>query len=264
MAARRRRTKPVNPVRVNAALLSAYRRDLQKANTIYKAQVDKRVKTLLRQIDALDRTRPGAFAQAAEKLQTSIDNLQRNLDAANRRSAAAVDRFVARADRENRRRTVAVFSRRGAANDIDAVLNSKASITSKNIRRLADRYKADLDDVNRDYSDRVQIILQARLGGSRADSRKALRNARSIVTRRIKNTASNQAHNINASLNRTRQAALGAKGYMWRTRDDEKVRNSHAELHNTEQRWAARPQPLNRHPGEDFNCRCDALPIVEV
>jgi peptidoglycan hydrolase-like protein with peptidoglycan-binding domain len=44
--------------------------------------------------------------------------------------------------------------------------------------------------------------------------------------------------------------------YIWRTVEDEKVRNSHAEFNRTVRDWNDEPDP-----GEEFNCRCWAEPV---
>lgn len=44
--------------------------------------------------------------------------------------------------------------------------------------------------------------------------------------------------------------------YIWRTVEDEKVRNTHAEYNRTVRDWNDDPDP-----GQEFNCRCWASPI---
>jgi SPP1 gp7 family putative phage head morphogenesis protein len=46
--------------------------------------------------------------------------------------------------------------------------------------------------------------------------------------------------------------------YVWRTREDEKVRPSHAANDGVIFAWDA--PPTTGHPGEDFGCRCTAEP----
>ena len=59
----------------------------------------------------------------------------------------------------------------------------------------------------------------------------------------------------------------GIKKYIWSTSNDERVRKLHRELNNTIQEFDKPPiDDLNgkRHnPGENFNCRCVAIPILE-
>lgn len=48
--------------------------------------------------------------------------------------------------------------------------------------------------------------------------------------------------------------------YIWRTRDDEKVRPSHADNNGRVFAWDDPPE--TGHPGEDYGCRCTAEPFM--
>ena len=59
---------------------------------------------------------------------------------------------------------------------------------------------------------------------------------------------------------------VGAESYIWKTSGDWKVRPSHKRLNNHEFRWDDPPlsdaPDYRSHPGQIFNCRCVALPIL--
>jgi SPP1 gp7 family putative phage head morphogenesis protein len=57
-----------------------------------------------------------------------------------------------------------------------------------------------------------------------------------------------------------KQAAVTDR-YVWRTRRDERVRLSHRMNDGRIFSWSERPD--TGHPGEDYNCRCEAIPYVE-
>lgn len=59
-------------------------------------------------------------------------------------------------------------------------------------------------------------------------------------------------------INELRQRALGIRQYIWRSRDDGKVRSAHAAHDDQVFNWDAPPE--GGHPGQDFNCRCHAEP----
>ncbi|MCG7491962.1 phage minor head protein [Thalassobius sp. Cn5-15] len=61
-------------------------------------------------------------------------------------------------------------------------------------------------------------------------------------------------------INQLRQEELGIEGYIWRSQEDAKVRDSHAEYHDQIFRWE--DPPAGGHPGEAHNCRCFAEPIA--
>jgi len=61
-------------------------------------------------------------------------------------------------------------------------------------------------------------------------------------------------------VNQLRQEDLGIVQYIWRSRDDTKVRDSHAAFDDRVFRWNDPPE--GGHPGEAHNCRCYAEPIL--
>ena len=61
-------------------------------------------------------------------------------------------------------------------------------------------------------------------------------------------------------INQLRQQDLGIERYIWRSRDDEKVRDSHADYDDHVFRWDE--PPAGGHPGQAHNCRCYAEPIT--
>ena len=61
-------------------------------------------------------------------------------------------------------------------------------------------------------------------------------------------------------INQLRQQDLGIERYIWRSQDDAKVRDSHAEYDDQVFRW--NEPPAGGHPGQAHNCRCFAEPIA--
>lgn len=60
-------------------------------------------------------------------------------------------------------------------------------------------------------------------------------------------------------INQLRQQDLGIERYIWRSQDDAKVRESHAEYDDQVFRWDE--PPAGGHPGQAHNCRCHAEPV---
>jgi len=63
-----------------------------------------------------------------------------------------------------------------------------------------------------------------------------------------------------ATVSQRRQTALGISHYVWRSRDDDKVRAAHARYDDKVFSWDDPPE--GGHPGEAFNCRCRAEPLL--
>lgn len=66
----------------------------------------------------------------------------------------------------------------------------------------------------------------------------------------------------NSNLDQKRQKANGIAEFTWRTANDERVRESHAEL-DGEVFTYAQGTPIGLMPGEDYQCRCYAEPVID-
>ena len=83
------------------------------------------------------------------------------------------------------------------------------------------------------------------------------------VSARARLIARDQIAKLNSNLNMARMQSLGISKYTWRTSQDERVRQSHAELEGKEYFWNDPPSINGRrlHPGQDYQCRCTAEPV---
>ena len=73
--------------------------------------------------------------------------------------------------------------------------------------------------------------------------------------------ARDQVSKLNGDLTRDRQLDLGVEGYIWRTVGDERVRDTHSDNDGKFFSWDNPPAETG-HPGEDFQCRCWAEPVL--
>lgn len=81
--------------------------------------------------------------------------------------------------------------------------------------------------------------------------------------------ARDQTAKLNAEISQAQQRAAGCTKYTWRTAGDQRVRDRHEELDKTVHYWDDPPivdKKTGRrcHPGEDYNCRCVAIPIFDL
>lgn len=101
--------------------------------------------------------------------------------------------------------------------------------------------------------------LEAQIEGAYGVNKKASNRAELI--------ARDQVGKFNGDLNKMRQGSLGIEKYTWRTVKDERVRPFHADLEGTTQRWDSPPvvsaDGRRAHPGEDYQCRCQAEPQLD-
>lgn len=87
-----------------------------------------------------------------------------------------------------------------------------------------------------------------------------------ITESRAKVIARDQTSKMNSAFNRERQTSVGIQKYTWQTSEDERVRESHAELDGQTFRWDSPPDVdgENVNPGEPILCRCNAIPEFDL
>lgn len=81
------------------------------------------------------------------------------------------------------------------------------------------------------------------------------------IANRARLIARDQISKLNGQVTQERQKSLGVNKYIWRTSQDERVRDSHRELEGEVFSWDNPPSV--GHPGEDFQCRCTAEPVLD-
>lgn len=84
-----------------------------------------------------------------------------------------------------------------------------------------------------------------------------------VTETRAKLIARDQTSKMNSSFNQVRQTELGIEKYEWQTSHDERVRETHAENDGKVFAWADPPDETG-NPGEDINCRCNAIPYFDL
>lgn len=263
--ARAPKVNELKAVKVNAALQAKYKKRLQTSNVQYKKQVDRAANTILNSIANLDRNVPGAFQKQAENIGKRIKGLERNLRAANKRSTAAVDVFMDNMLVEHKRRLKNSLKGKVSEDVIELQLKKRSKSLTNKIDKLRKQYKQSITEANQDYSTRVQAALYEKLANPGVNARKRIQKSKGIVTRRIKNTVQNQAHETNATLNKTTQTAIGIRQYRWKNKGDNRVRETHKHKNVEGQifNWSEPPvETGGLHPGEDHGCRCIAIPIL--
>jgi len=72
--------------------------------------------------------------------------------------------------------------------------------------------------------------------------------------------ARDQTLKLNGEIVKSQQTNAGIKSYIWSTSGDERVREEHAALEGMEFEWGNPPSVGD--PGEDFQCRCVAIPVL--
>ncbi len=104
-------------------------------------------------------------------------------------------------------------------------------------------------------------------GRSTTDIVKELQNQYGMDKRHAKLIARDQTAKLNAQITKSQQKDAGVTKYKWSTSRDERVRESHAALEGKIFSWDNPPETdggRHCHPGEDYQCRCCALPVFDI
>jgi SPP1 gp7 family putative phage head morphogenesis protein len=111
-----------------------------------------------------------------------------------------------------------------------------------------------------------KLSQEAMMGSRRADEvAEELARTEEVTASRATLIARTEIAKANASLTQARAEYVGATHYIWRTAEDADVRESHAEMDGKIFRFDDPPYVEgegNHGPGEIYNCRCFAEPII--
>lgn len=84
-----------------------------------------------------------------------------------------------------------------------------------------------------------------------------------VADSRVNLIARDQVAKLNGQLTKERQIDVGVESYIWRTVGDERVREEHEMVDGNTYTWDSPPEETDgNHPGEDYQCRCWAEPIL--
>lgn len=111
------------------------------------------------------------------------------------------------------------------------------------------------------------ILDDAEASGMRVeDLRKQIQERFDVTRSKADLLARDQVLSLNAKITQSRQTQAGISKYIWSSSGDERVREMHDDLDGTEQAWDDPPVTNEdgdtNHPGEDYQCRCVAIPVI--
>jgi len=123
-----------------------------------------------------------------------------------------------------------------------------------------------------------QIVLDGfRNGQTIRDITKSIQDEYGVSKRKAKMLARDQVSTLNAQITKLQHQDAGCNKYRWSTSNDSRVRPCHRALNGQTFSWDDPPEmwydTKNRgrvytgrrcHPGEDFCCRCIAIPEFDI
>lgn len=98
-------------------------------------------------------------------------------------------------------------------------------------------------------------------GTSLREMQASLEDRIGFTRNRAKLIARDQTSKLNGQLTQLRQNQNGISKYVWVTAGDERVRPTHAANEGRTFSWD--DPPATGNPGDDYNCRCIASPVLE-
>jgi SPP1 gp7 family putative phage head morphogenesis protein len=106
-------------------------------------------------------------------------------------------------------------------------------------------------------------------GSSITDLSKQIRERYGVSKSKSRMLARDQVGKLNAQITQHQQQNVGSNKYKWKTAGDGRVRSRHKELNNKICSWNDPPVVDKRtgrkaHPGEDYQCRCIAIPVFDL
>jgi SPP1 gp7 family putative phage head morphogenesis protein len=146
------------------------------------------------------------------------------------------------------------------------------SIRAAITERLTTNAELSIKGVAQDRVERLRKKVEENTlaGGYRTDRLARIVKADLFIgKRRAQFIANQEAGLLVANYRQAKAESLGLDRYEWRTLQDQLVRDDHKDLDGTIHSWND-PPVVNKHtgkkanPGEDYGCRCLALPVVEM
>lgn len=106
-------------------------------------------------------------------------------------------------------------------------------------------------------------------GSSTTDIIREIQNTYGVSKRKAAFLARDQMARLNADLTRSQQTDAGVSEYIWSSSGDGRVRDRHRFLDGKTFRWSDPPvvdvkTGRRAHPGEDYQCRCVAIPKFDI
>lgn len=112
------------------------------------------------------------------------------------------------------------------------------------------------------------IVREGFLTGKRTkDITKEIQDTYHRTKRHAQLLARDQTAKLNGQLTEAQQRDAGVSEYVWSTCGDSRVRKSHHKLHGKRYSWNDPPEVTpgrHLHPGQDYQCRCRALPVFNL
>lgn len=257
---RRRKLRPVRPSRGPEA---AYRYALLEITKAIRSAGERHLLPVLKRTESEFARKAGDGKTAdgfAFDILAAFDAMARELGGISRLATRLAMEAVER-QRQETDRQLSLNLSRGLGVDITSAIRSlnvgpqiEAAVVANSalIKSLPDQAIEKL---------RGRVLNDVARGARYESLAKDIAEQFDVTDRRAKLIARDQLAKVNSAITEAKQKALGITKYEWSTSGDERVRDSHADNNGKVFEWDK--PPATGHPGEDINCRCVAIPVIE-
>lgn len=231
----------------------------------FKAIVELAVEPMRRAVEA---ELPQLLALLPARADAGEDDKSRRarelIDRAAARAARAAEPRALRAVAEKFGRRTSDFQRAQLDRQVRAAIGVPlASVERPIVDKLEGFAAVNVDliqNIPERYHDRLrQQVLAAVEKGTNVDAfTRQIAREYDVAKSDARRIARDQVGKLMGQLNEERQKALGVTGYIWRTVNDERVRDEHSDREGQHFEWDDPPE--DGHPGEPIQCRCSAEP----
>lgn len=175
-------------------------------------------------------------------------------------------------------RAIATDATQTTDNKLNGQLADKLVVVPEITKYTADRLKTEYSEsinlaiknfTQKETEKLREIAEQNVFEGFRADKlEEAIKQRFGISQRRAKFIASQETQLLTAKYHAAKCVQAGMTKYIWKTMGDSHVRPDHARLNNLEFDYNNPPMTdletkKHNNPGEDYNCRCYSLTLVD-
>jgi SPP1 gp7 family putative phage head morphogenesis protein len=193
-----------------------------------------------------------------------------------------LDKRMTSFELERKVKSLAEQARKLSVKEWKKVVNATLGIDIADDYYLGEFYQQQLDTWSADNANLIKSIphdMLSEMEGIMKDGFNSGRTLTDIVSEiesvyhigrnKAKFLARDQMAKLNSDLSEYQQRDAGITQYEWSTSQDGRVRDSHRELNGKRFSWDNPPivdKKTNRraHPGQDYQCRCVALPVFDI
>lgn len=158
--------------------------------------------------------------------------------------------------------------------DILKTITIDSEMTPETAKIIADEYTENLSLYIKDFNDnniirlRQTVLDNTQKGGRMESLIDGIQKSYNVSQNKAKFLARQETSLLMSKMRETRYKDAGVEKYEWSTSGKSNVRDDHKKLDGKIFSWDNPPvidtNDIRRgHPGEDFNCYCVAIPIVE-